>query len=85
MNYIIIPEYLDSKMATVILTKGTAITWWFVLHSGQVLIIDYIPENWPQLLIATFNSRKEAIERLIEMTSNEGWTIARDYLLKERP
>ncbi|MEM2179094.1 MAG: hypothetical protein QW272_09780 [Candidatus Methanomethylicaceae archaeon] len=60
--------YLETKDAFAILSKDECRSYFFFIN-GKVLVIDYIPCNYPELVIATM-SKEEAEKRIAEMGKN---------------
>jgi len=76
----VIPRYFTSKDAVVIISKDDATSWWFEFN-GRWFVIDYIPQNYPQLEVGYFfGNRQEAYERLKEMCTLEGWCLLKDNI-----
>ena len=72
----IVPTEIKHPLA--VLSQGedseTFSVWW-EQFDGKVVFFDCIPENYPVYTLGFFESKEEAIQRLKEMTGNEGWII----------
>jgi len=78
-----IPEHFTSKSACVVLHDIDHKIWWF-LFDKKVLCIDYLPDNYPELVVNQMDI-VEAVKRLKEMTEEEGWEVIKDNLLDSIP
>lgn len=61
---------------------GASTVWWEDVD-GDIYYWDDLPANYPRWTIGNFDSREEAVKRLKEMTSKEGWEIVEDNLTEK--
>jgi hypothetical protein len=65
---------LTSKEALFTLRNGDSRTWWFN-HGNGFFVIDYLPDNFPELETFCFPKREDGLERVREMVDGEGWEV----------
>jgi hypothetical protein len=67
--------YTEIKHPFAFLSNGLdSTTVWFAVEPDKIVAWDDIPVNWPRWSLS-IHTRKEALRRIIEMATEEGWDL----------
>lgn len=66
--------FIELKHPLFYACKEFSMTVWWEDENDNVCFFDYLPDNYPSFSMGSFDSRKEAKERAVEM-ENEGWEV----------
>lgn len=67
--------YTEIKHPFAFLSNGLdSTTVWFEIEPDKIVVWDDIPVNYPRWTLS-IHTRQEAIERIIEMATKEGWEL----------